>query len=121
MISWSVDGVGHFFYRSKHKFSVTNVAGFMRILKGHIDCRFLAYQLQELHGSHTFDYQLKAHPSVIRTLYRVYLPSSTEQQRIAACLSTLDARLAAEAARLDALKAHKKGLMQGLFPQPTKD
>lgn len=39
-----------------------------------------------------------------------------EQQRVAACLSTLDACIAAEAARLDALRQHKKGLMQGLFP-----
>jgi type I restriction enzyme, S subunit len=40
----------------------------------------------------------------------------SEQQRIAACFSTLDARLAAQVDRLDALKDHKKGLMQGLFP-----
>ncbi len=46
----------------------------------------------------------------------VIVPGTPEQQRIADCLSILDTRLAAEAARLDALKAHKKGLMQGLFP-----
>lgn len=41
-----------------------------------------------------------------------------EQQRIADCLSTLDARIAAEADKLGALKTHKKGLMQQLFPSP---
>jgi type I restriction enzyme S subunit len=40
-----------------------------------------------------------------------------EQQKIAACLSALDGLIAAEAASLAQLKLHKKGLMQGLFPQ----
>ncbi|MHB1036026.1 MAG: restriction endonuclease subunit S, partial [Pirellulales bacterium] len=44
------------------------------------------------------------------------LPSLPEQQRIADCLSALDARIAAEADKLAALKTHKKGLMQQLFP-----
>jgi len=39
-----------------------------------------------------------------------------EQQKIAACLSTVDALLAAESVKLEALRAHKKGLMQQLFP-----
>jgi type I restriction enzyme S subunit len=43
-------------------------------------------------------------------------PSQSEQQRIADCLSTLDAWIAAEADKLAALKTHKKGLMQQLFP-----
>lgn len=43
-------------------------------------------------------------------------PSRGEQQRIAACLSSLDARLAAEEGKLAALKTHRKGLMQQLFP-----
>ena len=44
------------------------------------------------------------------------LPSLPEQQRIAACLTSLDALIATEIQRLSALKAHKKGLMQQLFP-----
>lgn len=39
-----------------------------------------------------------------------------EQQRIASCLSSLDALIAAESGKLETLKIHKKGLMQGLFP-----
>ncbi len=42
--------------------------------------------------------------------------STTEQQKIADCLSSLDAVIAAEGDRLAALKDHKKGLMQHLFP-----
>ncbi len=44
------------------------------------------------------------------------LPSPEEQQKIAACLTTLDALLAAQAQKLAALKKQKTGLMQQLFP-----
>ncbi|MBR5174632.1 MAG: restriction endonuclease subunit S [Bacteroidales bacterium] len=50
----------------------------------------------------------------------VLTPSIDEQQKIAFCLSSLDNTIQAESDKLDALKAHKKGLMQQLFPQPTK-
>ena len=43
-----------------------------------------------------------------------------EQQKIAECLSSLDDLIAAESAKVEALKDHKKGLMQQLFPQPAK-
>jgi type I restriction enzyme, S subunit len=33
-----------------------------------------------------------------------------------ACLSALDAQIAAESGKLDGLKTHKKALMQQLFP-----
>lgn len=48
---------------------------------------------------------------------KVLLPDVTEQQRIADCLSSLDELIAAQARRVDALKTHKKGLMQQLFPR----
>jgi type I restriction enzyme S subunit len=44
-------------------------------------------------------------------------PSSAEQQKIAECLSSVDEVIAAQARKLDALKTHKKGLMQQLFPR----
>jgi type I restriction enzyme S subunit len=44
-------------------------------------------------------------------------PSDTEQQKIAHCLSSLDEVIAAHSQKLEALKEHKKGLMQNLFPQ----
>ena len=44
-------------------------------------------------------------------------PSSSEQQKIADCLSSLDELIAALARKVDALKTHKKGLMQQLFPR----
>jgi type I restriction enzyme S subunit len=41
----------------------------------------------------------------------------TEQKKIAECLSSVDELIAAQARKLDALKTHKKGLMQQLFPR----
>lgn len=48
----------------------------------------------------------------------VHFPAPAEQHRIASCLTTLDALITAETQKLDALKTHKKGLMQQLFPCP---
>lgn len=45
------------------------------------------------------------------------LPSLPEQERIAECLNSADELMAAQARKVDALKAHKRGLMQQLFPR----
>ncbi len=47
----------------------------------------------------------------------VSLPDLDEQQKIADCLSSLDELIVAQAKKVDALKTHKKGLMQRLFPR----
>ena len=55
-----------------------------------------------------------------KRLRNVQLPlpnDSAEQQKIADCLSSLDELIAAQARKVDALKTHKKGLMQQLFPR----
>ena len=48
---------------------------------------------------------------------RVPFPSSKEQQKIAACLSSLDDLITAAVERLEGLQQHKKGLLQQLFPR----
>lgn len=48
---------------------------------------------------------------------KVFLPKLDEQQKIADCLDSVDALIAAQGRKVEALKAHKKGLMQQLFPQ----
>ncbi|HNT21898.1 MAG TPA: restriction endonuclease subunit S [Saprospiraceae bacterium] len=60
----------------------------------------------------------------VKNLYYVNLepifvgkPSYLEQQKIAACLSSLDDVITAESQKLEMLKEHKKGLLQNLFPQ----
>ena len=49
--------------------------------------------------------------------FSITLPTPAEQQKIAECLSSLDELIAAQVRKLDALKTHKKGLMQQLFPR----
>lgn len=49
-------------------------------------------------------------------LLEVPLIPFAEQQRIASCLTSLDSLITAEIQKLEALRAHKKGLMQQLFP-----
>lgn len=61
----------------------------------------------------------QAVPIINKSLFssvRILAPSLPEQQRIAACLSSLDALITTETQKLEALKTHKKGLMQLLFP-----
>lgn len=52
--------------------------------------------------------------------FEVPLPQKAEQQKIADCLRSLDDLIRARKARLDALRAHKTGLMQQLFPQEVR-
>jgi type I restriction enzyme, S subunit len=44
-------------------------------------------------------------------------PQPTEQRKIAECLSSVDELIAAQSRKVDALKTHKKGLTQQLFPR----
>lgn len=44
-------------------------------------------------------------------------PSLAEQQKIADCLASLDELIAAQVRKVKAMKAHKKGLIQRLFPR----
>jgi type I restriction enzyme S subunit len=47
-------------------------------------------------------------------------PEPLEQKRIADSLSSLDDQIAAQAAKIETLKQHKRGLMQQLFPAPEE-
>jgi len=52
-------------------------------------------------------------------VYSTLLPktSKPEQQKIASCLSSLDALITEQVEKIEQLQLHKKGLMQGLFPK----
>jgi type I restriction enzyme S subunit len=52
---------------------------------------------------------------------KIAIPDGSEQQKIADCLTSLDIQIAAESEKFNALKTHKKGLMQQLFPSPEVD
>ena len=115
LITWSVDGGGDFFYRHKHKYSVTNVSGYMRVDTAKINYRFFAYELEFLHNRLLFDYQIKAHPSVIRRVYIVSIPNIDEQIAIANILSDMDSEIAALKTRRDKTHLLKQGMMQELL------
>ena len=48
--------------------------------------------------------------------YRLTVPKPDEQQRIAECFTVFDDQIAAQTRKLEALRQHKQGLMQQLFP-----
>jgi len=50
------------------------------------------------------------------TKIEVFVPSLPEQQKIASCLSSLDEIITAQTQKIEQLQRHKKGLLQGLFP-----
>lgn len=62
----------------------------------------------------------QAVPIINKTLFSsvsLLMPKEEEQKKIADCLSSVDELISTEIAKLDQLKAHKKGLMQQLFPK----
>lgn len=56
------------------------------------------------------------YPSQLGSL-QVAFPKEAEQQKIADCLTSLDEVIAAQGRKVEALRAHKRGLMQQLFPR----
>lgn len=80
---------------------------------------FLYHQLQLLKPV----FEQIATGSTIKTIglpffkqLRIAVPAVAEQERVAGCLSSLDARVAAQEKKLELLRAHKQGLLQQLFP-----
>jgi type I restriction enzyme, S subunit len=115
LITWSIDGGGKFFHRSKHKFSVTNVSGYMKADSLKWDLYFLYYLLDFQHKYIAFDYQAKAHPSVIKNLYKLVLLPLQEQEKIADILSTIDRAITQTEAIIAKQQRIKTGLMQDLL------
>ena len=111
MITWSIDGGGSLFYRPRHKFSITNVSGYMILDKAIFDYRFVHAALSLQHSFLTFDYQTKAHPSVIRDFYTIPVPPLAEQKKIAYIISLIDKKIS-----LSKQKVQKKGyLLKAIF------
>ena len=116
LITWSVDGGGYFFYRPKHKFSVTNVSGILRILHTEkINYKFLYYLFSFQHSNQLFDYVDKAHPSVIKKRYFIPPIDISEQKSIANILSKTDQAIAGTEALIAKYINIKTGLMQDLL------
>ena len=80
----------------------------------------LGPQLQQVIDFHSTGSTAKGIKSSVFVTLNFWHPKVEEQQRIASCLSSLDALITAESQKLEALKTHKKGLMQQLFPSPEE-
>jgi type I restriction enzyme S subunit len=98
-----------------------------RLRDGHEPAFFQAVFDQNIHGRQLSKYitsgarsngLLNIRPNDFYSINIPIPPESAEQQKIADCLSSIDALIAAEAGRLDAMKDHKKGLMKQLVPAP---
>jgi type I restriction enzyme S subunit len=102
---------------------VNSFCAMFRFSEGHQpNLRFLGYSLRQpfarrhlvkrAQGSTRFNLSKPAFRSL-----PLALPLRSEQQRIADCLTSLDEVIAAQGRKVEALKAHKRGLMQQLFPR----
>ena len=78
----------------------------------------LAGRYEELRQLSNAGGQENLSQGLIRGIPFAYPPDEEEQRTITSCLSSLDDLIAAQSAKLEALKTHKKGLMQQLFPAP---
>lgn len=55
--------------------------------------------------------------SALQNIYLTFPKSLEEQQKLASCLSSIDSYISSINEKIEQLKAHKKSLMQKLFPQ----
>ena len=100
--------------------AATNQACAAILPRKDIDPRFvflyLGSRYEEMRRQSNSGGQENLSQGLIKALQFSYPKDEREQQRIAVCLTDLDGLIAAQTQKLDALKTHKKGLMQHLFP-----
>ncbi len=93
-------------------FKVKSSAIKILFAKKNINIKFM-YELMQ-----TIQYEVGNHERhwiSIFSLLKVYVPMPNEQQKIANTLSSLDNLIEAQEKKIEALKKHKKGLMQQMF------
>ena len=116
-ITWTTDGAnaGDVNFR-KGKFYCTNVCGVLLSNSGYAN-KCIAEIINSITKRHV---SYVGNPKLMNNVMKkieISIPSLPEQQKIADCLSSLDERIAAQEAKIAALREHKKGLMQQLFPR----
>ncbi|MCK9188134.1 restriction endonuclease subunit S [Acidithiobacillus sp.] len=119
-ITWTTDGAnaGDVNFRPG-KFYCTNVCGVLINANGcaNVCIAALLNSVTRSHVSYVGNPKLM---NGVMAKIEIPFPSVPEQQLIASCLNSLDALITAETQKLEALKTHKKGLMQQLFPSPVE-
>ena len=97
------------------------LGGDLNVIRSEQNGIFLSYYLN---GALKYEIAKVAQGDTVVHLYKHNLenldlalpPLLEEQQKIADCLSSVDELITAQAQKIENLKAHKKGLMQQLFP-----
>lgn len=97
------------------------LGGDLNIIRSKINGVFLSYYLNNA-KKHDIAQMAQGiavvhlYPNQLKTL-QLQFPNPKEQQKIASCLSTLEGIITVLTEKVEQLKKHKKGLMQGLFPK----
>jgi len=97
------------------------LGGDLNIIRSKINGVFLSYYLNNA-KKHDIAQMAQGiavvhlYPNQLKTL-KLQIPNPKEQQKIALCLSSLDALITTQTEKIEQLNLHKKGLMQGLFPK----
>ena len=110
-------GVGRLFL-NKGKTSILGTLAYLKTIEKN---KFILDWFYYLLNSKDFSSHIKGSgiPHIYFSDYgkeKVGIPSPKEQQKIAACLSSLDEVIELESEKLTALQTHKRGLLQKLFP-----
>ncbi len=115
-ITWTTDGAnaGEVRFRAG-KFFCTNVCGVLLSRDGSAN-NCMAALLNSVARSYV---SYVGNPKLMNNVMasiQIPMPSISEQRKIAECLQSLDELISAETEKLEAMKRHKKGLLQQLFP-----
>jgi type I restriction enzyme S subunit len=105
--------------------NISRAVGLLRVAE-RLNAHFLACFLNSPQGRRTVLKPSAGSAQIVVNLKQLNIlalsaPALAEQLRIADCLTSLDDLITAESTKLSALKTHKKGLMQQLFPTPAED
>ena len=116
LITWSIDGGGKPFLRNKHKFSITNVCGYAKIL----DLNIFSYSWLYINFWNSwrkikFDYTTKAHPSVIGKLYKIKPLDIESQMKIEKILTYINNKIDYLIKKLNDVTLTKESLLRSLF------
>ena len=95
-ITWSIDGGGKMFYRNNHKYSVTNVCGWLKVDTPKLLTKYVYYCLFYQWSFRQFDYQYKAHPSVIKEIYDIPIIDVAKQKVIVKTLDKINKQILCE-------------------------
>ena len=78
-------------------------------------CFFLAHKKDWITKTFLQGGQGNLSGQIVKSI-ELHFPKPEEQDKIVRCLLSLDDKIKAQTEKIEALKSHKKGLMQGLFP-----